>query len=79
MNWQLKSIQIPGFIDIPKQCKPHKNSRGSWRNDEKINTTISTNVEGKDKKQSTAKWKQQSSPVAMLQLIRCMVGIQDCF
>ena len=34
-------------------------------------------VESKDKKQSTAKTKQQSSPVTEFISVRCLVGIQE--
>ena len=38
-------------------------------NDKKVNTIISTNVEGKDKKHSTVNQKQKPSPVLMLWLV----------
>ena len=78
-EWQLKSIQVPLFVDHSRQCKPYEYPRGSWRNDKKVNIVIATNVEGKDKKQSTANQKQQPSPVSMLWLVWCMVGIQNGF
>ena len=53
-EWQLKNIQIPAFVDHTRQCQPYKYSKSSRRNDKKVDTIISTNVEGKDKKQSTA-------------------------
>ena len=78
-EWQLKSIQVPLFVDHSRQCKPYENSKSIWGNDKKVSTVIATNVEGKDKKQSTANEKQQPCPVSMLWLVWCMVGIQNGF
>ena len=75
----LKSIQVPASVDHTRECEPYKDSKARQRNDKKVNTIIATNVEGKDKKQSTANEKQQPSPVSMLWLVRGMVGVQDCF
>ena len=52
-EWQLKNIQAPTFVDHSKQSKQYENSKSSWENYKKVNTIVSTNVEGKDKKQST--------------------------
>ena len=78
-EWHLKSVWIPALVDHTRQCQPYKYSKGSWRNDKKLNTIISANVVGKEKKQTTANQKQQPSPISMLWLVRCMVSIQDCF
>ena len=79
-KWKLKRIQAPALVHPPSEPKHHKTDYDNSQNGKKIGTVfIPTDIEGRDKKQNATKQKKQSSPVATLWLVGCMVRVKNYF
>ena len=71
MNDTSRAFRYQLVYTIPNSVNHANIPEVAEKSDKKVNTLISTNIEGKHRKQSTANQEQQSSPV--LHAVACKV------